>query len=43
MHWNAMSKAASLRWIQQKTIENDLNLHFGHKITVTEKKLTSEN
>ena len=43
MRWNAMSEAARLRWTQQKTIKKHINLHFRHKIIVTEKKLTSEN
>ena len=42
-HWNAMSEAASLRLSQQKIIKKFLNLHFGHKIIVSDKKLASEN
>ena len=43
MHWNAMFEAASLRLSQKKIIKKFLNLHFEHKIVVSDKQLASEN
>ena len=41
--WSATSEAASLRLSQQKIIKKFLNLHFEHKIVVSDKQLASEN
>ena len=38
-----MPEADSLRLSQQKIIKNFLNLHFGHKIAVSDKELASGN
>ena len=38
-----MSEADILRWTQQKIIKKFINMHFGDKIIVSEKKSLSEN